>query len=468
MRGPSGRGRPLSVDGGRLERDVGPAATTASLIGRFADVGLRRRVRVAGASARTRANPAETDPDAWRPGRIRAPPPARTSPASGVPPNVNARSGFGSGLGRRRQRQGVELEPRLEPWLRCPHRRSMRSPRRPRPIGSDGAGATGSDTRAGANAAAAAARPRGGSAARRTDNGGRDAGRAGRSSTPGVANRGRSKDSGCGVRDAGALLDGGPGLGPRRRFRPVDGVGHVRGGVERHVDVGRRHFGRRRQRQVVAAVAAPRVAIEADVLALRTLHGEPAPPTGASGASIGETIGHARWICAASASASRPQRIAGGNARQGAARVVVAAGVEGLPRVVQRDLGGPGVRGRGVAGRHAAEDVEDPIARGDRVAGHEEQHAGGGDEQRVRHLRAAAWRRPAPRRRDRRHRLGRRSRRRQPGGERAADHEHAGIAHRSRLGRPAPRRPSSDACRPAAVASATRCRSATALRARSM
>ena len=70
------------------------------------------------------------------------------------------------------------------------------------PIGSDGAGAAGWDTGAGANAAAAAARARGGSAARRTDNGGRDAGSAGRSSTPGVANRGRSKDSGWGVRDA--------------------------------------------------------------------------------------------------------------------------------------------------------------------------------------------------------------------------------------------------------------------------
>ena len=183
-------------------------------------------------------------------------------------------------------------------------------------------------------------------------------------------------------------------------------------------------------------MAAPRVAIEADVLALRTLHGEPAPLTGASGASIGETIGHARWICATSTSAVGPQRIAGGNARQGAARVVVAAGVEGLTRVVQRDLGGAGVRGRGAAGRHAADDLEDPIARGDRVAGHEEQHAGGGDEQRVRHLRA-------PRGGGRPRvaaiggiGLGRRLRRSQPGRERAADDEHAGIRDRSRLGRP--------------------------------
>ena len=209
--------------------------STASPITRFATSGSGRASVSAGVSGRTRANPAETDPDASRPGRISAPPPARTSPPERRAAERHREIGIGIGLGRRRQRHGVELEPRLQAGLGVG-------------IGIDASAAGGLADRlgarrrdrlrhaaAGANAAAAAARARGESAARRTDSGGRDAGSAGRSSTPGVANRGRSKDSGWGVRDAARFWMAARAWARADGLRPVDRVRLVRRGVEGHV-----------------------------------------------------------------------------------------------------------------------------------------------------------------------------------------------------------------------------------------
>ena len=96
MRGPSGAADPGRSTAGASGIGIGlraarPRPSRGSPLRDPASASVS-----AGASGRTRANPAETDPDASRPGRISAPPPARTSPASGVPPKVSDRSGSGS------------------------------------------------------------------------------------------------------------------------------------------------------------------------------------------------------------------------------------------------------------------------------------------------------------------------------------------------------------------------------------
>ena len=109
------------------------------------------------------------------------------------------------------------------------------------------------------------------------------------------------------------------------------------------------------------------------------------PSLGAAGASIGETIGHARWIAPPArrlrAAADRRRECAPGRAarrRSGGPRTPAAH------RAARPRRRGHSRRGRD--GRYAADELEDPIACGDRIAGDEEQHPGSGDEQRVRHL----------------------------------------------------------------------------------
>ena len=350
MRSPSGAAVPCCVDGGRLANVTSGRGEHGLADCQIRHVGLRRRrVRWCVGHARARTRPRPIPTPRGRAGSAPRRRHARRPRAASRPTSTRVRdrradsgggaSDIASNSSRASSRGSVSASA-IEPRLRVGQ--ADRLGRRRRDQGS-GAGA-------GANAAAAAARPRGGSAARRTDNGGRDAGRAGRSSTPGVANRGRSKDSGCGVRDAGALLDGGPGLGPRRRFRPVDGRRAVRGGVERHLGL---------------RPAAPRSSPPATGRSRNggTACGHRSRCTGTSDTSWRTGSPHRRGgrehrrddrPRALDLRAERvgfgPQRIAGGNARQGAARVVVAAGVERLPRVVQRDLGRTGVRRRARGG----------------------------------------------------------------------------------------------------------------------
>jgi hypothetical protein len=147
--------------------------------------------------------------------------------------------------------------------------------------------------------------------------------------------------------------------------------------------------------------------------------------------------------------------MAGRNPFEGTPGVVVAARGQGLPRLAQRRVGR--VRrldGGGTPRLDAVDPLGQPIAGGNGVAGDEQQHAGRGDEQAVGDPRQ-------PRRGGRGCGVGWcGDGRGQPGRERAADDEER-VTLRLR------RRPACTAAA-AVAASARRCRSATAPRARSM